>query len=421
MREAEFAQDPVPPTSESAVGRVVHLSTSRSGGAAVAAGRIVAAQRCVGIDAALVYRGETAKDAESPVDASRGLRIGAVQKLTSRLLTISNRVVTRPPSVLFTPWGTSMTARQIERALGDAQIINLHNLYNFVGIEELFRGAPHARIVATLHDERLLTSGCHCTLGCDRFTADCRPCPQSRVPMGLGMNRQSLLRQLSRESRFSIITPSRWMARQARTAGFPVERIAHIPNPIDPAIFPLKDSSVRKPGKRLVVGWLPGKLEDPFWESVRIANAHLRQAGSSSLVEVLTPSVSGPDDVPITLVPPPETESDRAEFWSAADLGVSMTSADNFPNVVLEALAVGTPFIISDVGGAGEAVRETAGGSVVDEPTPEAFAHEIIRAAEAYSEWKAAGLSGARGVRDMYSPSRIGLLYASHYERALAL
>jgi glycosyltransferase involved in cell wall biosynthesis len=139
------------------------------------------------------------------------------------------------------------------------------------------------------------------------------------------------------------------------------------------------------------------------------------------LVEVLTPSESGPADVAKTLVPPPQTESDRVEFWSAADVGVSMTSADNFPNVVLEALAVGTPFIINDVGGAGEAVRETGGGSVVDEPTPEAFAHEIIRAAEAYSEWKAAGLSGARGVRDRYSPSRIGLLYASHYERALSL
>lgn len=384
----------------------------------MAARRIVAAQRLVGIDAELIYRGKAEPDMEMPTVPNRGIPLGNTHRIASRLVTMSNRIITRQPSVLFTPWGTSISTSKIASELQGAQIIHLHNIYNFIRIRTLLKSEPHVRIVTTLHDERLNTAGCHYSLGCDRFVTDCHPCPQNRLPYGIGMSRQLLLRQLSQESRFSIVTPSRWLTSQVEAAGFPISRISHIPNPIDPTVFSLKQVSERGPRKKLIVGVLPGKLEAQIWEAVRIANERLRRENQEPTIEVLTPSGYSPPDLPVRLVPAPRTESARAQFWSSADVGVSLTSADNFPNVVLESLAVGTPFITNDVGGAGEAIRASGGGVVIKEPSPTLLADQLEQALRQASMWERMGRVGAEGVRALYSPETVGSLYAAHYGRA---
>lgn len=401
--------------------RVTHLSTSRSGGAAIAARRIVAAQCAVGIDAELVYRGVQYEGEEEPRIPSRGLPVGHAHKAASRLLTISNALVTSPPSILFTPFSTSISKRRIRQNLAAKEVIHLHNIYNFVSIRRLLEAAPKAQIVATLHDERLITSGCHYSLGCTLFSAKCHPCPQTRLPLGIGMARQTLLHQLSAERRFSIVAPSRWMASQVALAGFPTERITHIPNPVDPALFPLKVASSRSSRQPRLVGWLPGKLEAPFWDAIREINLRLREKNSSLSFEVLTPCTSSPADIPVRVVSAPKTESERAEFWSEADIGVSLTAADNFPNVVLESLAVGTPFIVNDIGGAGEAIRATGGGVVIQTPYVKSLADQLMRVMNNQSAWDSAGRSAAESVRTLYSPAGIGALYMTHYRRFLDL
>jgi glycosyltransferase involved in cell wall biosynthesis len=83
-----------------------------------------------------------------------------------------------------------------------------------------------------------------------------------------------------------------------------------------------------------------------------------------------------------------------ARFYSAADLYVHGTRADTFPNVILEALACGTPVIGTAVGGIPEQIKgvgalgasvhplnthgtDTATGMLVPAGEPEAMAHGI--------------------------------------------
>ncbi len=68
----------------------------------------------------------------------------------------------------------------------------------------------------------------------------------------------------------------------------------------------------------------------------------------------------------------PNTE--LARWYSAADVLVLASSREGWPNVLLEAMACGTPVVASRVGGVPEIVQNATAGRVVAERTPEAFA-----------------------------------------------
>ena len=62
------------------------------------------------------------------------------------------------------------------------------------------------------------------------------------------------------------------------------------------------------------------------------------------------------------------------EFYSAADALVLASSREGWPNVLLEAMACGTPVIATNVWGSGEVVGAPEAGVVVDERSPQALA-----------------------------------------------
>jgi glycosyltransferase involved in cell wall biosynthesis len=66
-----------------------------------------------------------------------------------------------------------------------------------------------------------------------------------------------------------------------------------------------------------------------------------------------------------------------ARVYSAADVLLLASSREGLPNVVLEALACGTPVVASAVWGTPEIVAAQAAGRLVQERTPAAFAAAI--------------------------------------------
>jgi len=67
------------------------------------------------------------------------------------------------------------------------------------------------------------------------------------------------------------------------------------------------------------------------------------------------------------------------ELLAAADAALLSSSWENFPHVVVEALAVGTPVISTDVGGVGEIVRDGENGLLVPIGDPDALAAAVRR------------------------------------------
>jgi teichuronic acid biosynthesis glycosyltransferase TuaC len=66
-----------------------------------------------------------------------------------------------------------------------------------------------------------------------------------------------------------------------------------------------------------------------------------------------------------------------ASLYNAADVLVLASVREGCPNVLLEALACGTPVVAAAVGGVPEIVRDDAAGRLVAERTPAAFARAI--------------------------------------------
>jgi glycosyltransferase involved in cell wall biosynthesis len=68
----------------------------------------------------------------------------------------------------------------------------------------------------------------------------------------------------------------------------------------------------------------------------------------------------------------PQAELPR--IYSAADALVLASDREGWPNVLLEAMACGTPVVATRVGGVPEVVTSAAAGILVDDPSPDAIA-----------------------------------------------
>ena len=402
--------------------RVAHLSTSLTGGAAIAAQRICSAQQEAGLAAHLFTRSRPSPRTFKASRSRSSLIITPQQSLVSRITRSINSARTQPPSILFTPLSSSLSTSAIEKTLGAFDIINVHNAYNFVRLDRLLAARARYRVVVTLHDERSYTSGCHYTLGCDRFCTSCDNCPQSRAPQLLPLrDRQSATRDLLASGRLSFVAPSKWIYNQAVRFGTPEHLVEHIPNPIDTDAFSPARSRSSESLDKFTIGWLPGKLTQPFFDAVRLAQRELTSSGRNVTVHVRTiASAAVPADIPTSTVSNIITEHHRAKFWAGTDVGVSMTEADNFPNVVLESIAVGTPFVINDVGGAGEAVTATNGGIVLSDCAAPTLARALVSMVNERTTWQAAGAIAAAKCTELYDFAAISERYRSHYESMAA-
>jgi len=69
--------------------------------------------------------------------------------------------------------------------------------------------------------------------------------------------------------------------------------------------------------------------------------------------------------------------TELSHFYSAADIFVHMSEREGMPNVVLEAIACGTPVVATAVGGIPEIISSPEYGKLLTDRTPEALARAI--------------------------------------------
>lgn len=220
---------------------------------------------------------------------------------------------------------------------GDSKVVHIHNWYNFLDLKWLKSLEDYGfEIVLTLHDQRLMTGGCHYSGECRKFETECAKCPLAPKYMSpLVLYRQDAISSTLGELRnIRLITPSKWLKDEALKS-----RVLHsLKISVIPNLFPhlqflrYEDLDNVKPRDSVTIGIAS---MDPF-ASIK----------GGEFVRSLASNLDG-----FELVFLRDYTGDAEEFWKKTQILLVPSIQDNSPNVIHEAKQRGIPVIGSNVGG----------------------------------------------------------------------
>jgi glycosyltransferase involved in cell wall biosynthesis len=366
------------------IGTVLHLSTyDITGGASRAAYRLHDGLRQLGVTSRMLVR-QKASDDPDVLLAARAPEAGwhrAWRKAAPYLDDPPRRLLRTGNVTPISPaWLPGPTAQDVRR-LAPA-IVNLHWICGgFVAPENL--PGVRAPIVWTLHDQWAFCGGEHYT-GDDRrfqagYCADNRPADEG----GIDVNRwvwHRKRRAYARIERLIAVAPSRWLKDLAATSLLLGDRpIVHIPYGIDHRRFQPIDRSLARnllglpQDRRIILFGAFGGINNPRKDFQLLAAALRAGAAAgefkgSELVifgsgaEGVAPEIG----VPVRSLGVLHDDISLALTYSAADVYVATTTADNLPLSVMEAMACGTPVAGVAIGGMADLVRDGETGRLVE-------------------------------------------------------
>lgn len=204
-----------------------------------------------------------------------------------------------------------------------------------------------------------------------------------------------------------VICPSAFLAELVRGWGVPEARISVLPNPTPP----VPSLPRPEPNERPLLAFA-GRLTAPkalgvALEAVaQVPEVDLALAGDGDergALEARAHELGLDGRVRFLGSLPRE---DVLALFRRADAALLSSAWENFPHTLVEALAVGTPAIATDVGGVGEIVSDGANGLLVAPGDPAALA-AVIRRFLADGELRARLAAAAAPSAERFSPARI--------------
>lgn len=113
-------------------------------------------------------------------------------------------------------------------------------------------------------------------------------------------------------------------------------------------------------------------------------------------------------------------QADVSPFLLAADLFVSSSVTEGLPVSLLEAMSVGLPALVTDVGGMGEIARLSGAVTVVPSSDPESMAGALCRAVARRQELPKMGQLASYCYQHYFRPERMLDEYMSLYNRRIS-
>ena len=315
-----------------------------------------------------------------------------------------------------------------------ADVIHLHwvnqGFLSLKNLERIFAsGKP---VVVTLHDQWHFTGICHYSGGCNKYQSQCEKCPMLKG-RGTDLARQVFERkQVMYEGRnVTFVGCSRWMADLARKSRLTQgHTVTNVPNAIDTDVFAPMDKTAARlkfnlpTDKRLILFGAqritdPRKGFDFLVEACEHINMHHPTLPDKLGVVVLggdADSVKKALPLPVYTVGYLSGEIEIAALYNAVDLFVTPSLQDNLPNTIVEAMACGVPCVGFNVGGIPEMISHKHDGYVADYCDSIDFAQGI---AWCLYEDRAAALGAAARATALatYSEAAVAARYLDIYQR----
>lgn len=296
------------------------------------------------------------------------------------------------PSTLFLnrrPW------------IRDAHVWHFHNLHgHFASIPGLAILSWKKPIVLSPVDQFLATGYCTYAQGCDRFRDACGECPQLDLPYpGLSRDKTGRLLAMKKSavanSNFNLLVHTKYLANFYRSTFVGQRPIEQIYYGVDTTVFRPLDPEVQKdlglsPTDRVTVGLLHSDIMDrrkgilPIISSLQSLadrmpkRLRLLVIGHSSKLAL---QFAG-ENLQVVTLPFLSDDDSLARAFSACDVLLYPTRADNLSLTCLNALACGVPVISSRVGGQPEAIRDNLNGFLCAPDRHEQFVERVAQFAQ---------------------------------------
>ncbi len=411
--------------------RVLIVSTyEKTGGAAVAAGRLMAA---------LINNGEKAKMLVSRKE-TEGITVLERKRNPwwERLAIFAHLHFSRKHlfEVDIASSGVDITSM---REFKEADVIHLHwinqGMLSIGNIKKILdSGKP---VVWTMHDAWPATAICHYTRGCERFKSHCCRCPL--LPGG-GSDNDLASKVWKRKHRvlanrlIQFVACSNWLASEAKkSALLEGQSITSIPNPIDTHVFCPKDKtaarrSLQLPENKRIVLFVSQKVTDKrkgmeyFVEAVRLLAEKYPEMKDNTGIAILgghSEEVAEQLALPVYPLGYISDEHLIVNAYNAADIFVSPSLEDNLPNTIMEAMACGVPCVGFKVGGIPEMIDNGKNGYVAAMRDAEDLA-KGMRWTLCEADRKALSDAALHKVSLCYSQHSVALKYIEVYNQAIA-
>ncbi len=379
--------------------KVLHVNTSdHTGGAAIAALRLIKALRQNGVDAKLLCRDRTLPLERTEVVSLAPSPWRKLKFALERAEIFAANGFSRKGlfAVDTARYGNDIT---LLPEFAEADIIHLHwtnqAMLSLPLLEKILKkGKP---VVWTMHDMWTFTGVCHYADKCTQWQQACQHCTQLRRPSANDLSARVFKRKVKvyAHPNLTLVACSNWLADLARKAPLlEGHRIESIPNPIDTQFYqPAADKAeVRRslgiPTDKTVLFFTAFKVTDPkkgvdyLSESLTLLvqeHPELREKLVLVLGGQQSDTMADSFCIPTVALPFDNSEEVMRARYQAADLLLMPTLMDNLPNTIVEAMACGVPVVGFNVGGLPQMIETGVNGYLADYCNSLDFANGIAR------------------------------------------
>ena len=410
--------------------RVLIVNTSeRTGGAAVAANRLMKALNNNGVKAKMLVR-----DKESDTLTIVGLPKSPMLHwhfLWERFVIFCRLHFSRKHLFEIDLANTGSDITKL-REFQEADVIHLHwinqGMLSLNGIRKILRsGKP---VVWTMHDIWPATGICHLTLGCHYFVSRCANCkylPGGGSSNDLASRVWQKKQQMQADENIYYVACSRWLESEAKSSALlKGQKITSIPNPIDTHIY--KKGNKEEARQRL---GLPLDKKLILFASQRVTNENkgmsylieaCRQLGDLCEVVIL----GGHAEEVVAQLPMKahplgyvNDEQRIVDVYKAADVFVLPSLSENLPNTIMEAMACGVPCVAFKVGGIPEEIDHLKNGYVAAYRDANDLAKGIEWVLQK-ADYEVLSQQAVHKVMQCYSQQSVAVKYLDVYQQAMA-